>query len=338
MKCTLETKVIKIVKIALDLNGGDNAPQSIIDGVKRSLHSNDDLEIVLYGKQQDYTETIERVTFIPVTETIEMTDDPVRSVRKKRDSGMVQACMAVKDKSVDACISAGNTGALMSAGLFYVGRIQGIERPAIASMIPSIDRKGMMLLDMGANVSNRPNHLYQFALMADIYMRQIDKRDNPTIGLINVGSEDTKGNDLTKETFERLKNSPMNFKGNIETRSILEGVVDIAVTDGFTGNIILKSIEGTAMGMMQEIKNALTSSLKSKLGALLVKSSLTEIKGLLDYRQYGGAPLLGLNGHVLKAHGSSDGVAIESAITQAIRMAKSNAIEEITNKVSETNE
>lgn len=338
LKCILEMKVNDIVTIALDLNGGDNAPQAIIDGVKESLKVHDDLKIILYGTEGSYTETLDNVTFVPVSEEIVMTDDPVRAVKRKKDSGMVQACVAVKNGEADACISAGNTGALMSAGLFYVGRIKGIERPAIASMIPSIDRRGMMLLDMGANVSNRPNHLYQFAVMANIYMRDVDGRDNPSIGLVNIGSEDNKGNDLTKEAHALLRASDLNFKGNVETRDILNGVVDVLVTDGFTGNIILKTIEGTAMGMMKEIKGALTSSVKAKLGALFIKDSLGEIKNLLDYRQYGGAPLLGLNGHVLKAHGSSDSVAISSAIKQAINMANSNAIEEISNKVSDVDE
>lgn len=327
-----------MIKIAIDLNGGDNAPHSVIDGVKLALEQHDDIEIILYGTEGSYNENIDRVRFVEVTEKIEPTDDPVRAVRKKKNSGMVQACVAVKDGTADACISAGNTGALMSAGLFNVGRIKGIERPAIASMIPSTNGKGMLLLDMGANVDNRPNHLFQFAVMADIYMRDIEGRDNPSVGLVNIGSEANKGSELTKETYKLMADASFNFKGNFETRDILNGDVDIAVTDGFTGNIVLKTLEGTAMGMMSQIKKAMTSSFKNKMGALLVKSGLKEIKDLLDYRQHGGAPLLGLNGHVLKAHGSSDEVAISSAIRQAKRMAKSNAIEKISKKVGTINE
>lgn len=327
-----------MIKIAIDLNGGDNAPTSVIDGVKLALKEHDDIEIQLYGTKNSYNENLERVTFTEVAEKIEATDDPVRAVRRKKDSGMVQACVAVKEGRAGACISAGNTGALMSAGLFNVGRIKGIDRPAIASMIPSTNKRGMLLLDMGANVDNRPSHLYQFAVMADIYMRDIEGRDNPSVGLVNIGSEENKGSELTKETFKLLQEGPFNFKGNFETRDILSGVVDIAVTDGFTGNIVLKTLEGTAMGMMTEIKTAMTSSLKNKIGALLIKSGLKNIKELLDYRQYGGAPLLGLNGHVLKAHGSSDGVAIASAIRQAKRMASSDAIDKISKKVGSIDE
>lgn len=327
-----------MIKIAIDLNGGDNAPQSVIDGVKLALEEHDDVEIQLYGTKDSYNENIDRVTFTEVSEKIESTDDPVRAVRRKKDSGMVQACVAVKEGRAGACISAGNTGALMSAGLFNVGRIKGIDRPAIASMIPSTNGKGMLLLDMGANVDNRANHLYQFAVMADIYMEDILGRKHPKVGLVNIGSEENKGSELTKETHKLLKGSHLNFQGNFETRDILSGVVDVAVTDGFTGNIILKTIEGTAMSMMGEIKKSMTSSLKSKIGAVLVKSGLKNIKDLLDYRQYGGAPLLGLNGHVLKAHGSSDAVAIASAVRQAKRMANSDSIEKISNKVGSIDE
>lgn len=327
-----------MIKIAIDLNGGDNAPQSVIDGVKLALEEHDDVEIQLYGTKGSYNENLDRVTFTEVAEKIESTDDPVRAVRRKKDSGMVQACVAVKEGRAGACISAGNTGALMSAGLFNVGRIKGIDRPAIASMIPSTNGKGMLLLDMGANVDNRANHLYQFAMMADIYMEDILGRKNPKVGLVNIGSEENKGSELTKETHKLLKESHLNFQGNFETRDILSGDVDVAVTDGFTGNIILKTIEGTAMSMMGEIKKSMTSSLKSKIGAVLVKSGLKNIKDLLDYRQYGGAPLLGLNGHVLKAHGSSDAVAIASAVRQAKRMANSDSIEKISNKVGSIDE
>lgn len=327
-----------MIKIAIDLNGGDKAPQSVIDGVKLALKQYDDIEIILYGTEGSYNENIDRVSYVTVAEKIESTDDPVRAVRRKKDSGMVQACVAVKEGVADACISAGNTGALMSAGLFNVGRIKGIERPAIASMIPSTSGKGMLLLDMGANVDNRPNHLYQFAVMADIYMRDIEGRANPTVGLVNIGSEENKGSELTKETYKLMKEGSFNFKGNFETRDILSGSVDIAVTDGFTGNIVLKTLEGTAMGMMSQIKKSLTSSFVTKVGALLVKSGLKEIKDLLDYRQHGGAPLLGLNGHVLKAHGSSDEIAISNAIRQAKRMAESEAIEKISKKVGTSHE
>lgn len=225
----------------------------------------------------------------------------------------------------------------MSAGLFVVGRIKGVERPAIATLLPTTgkSKEGMMLLDMGANAENKPQHLYQFAVMADLYMRENEGRSNPTIGLVNNGSEANKGSELTKETYKLLEDSGLNFIGNFETRDILSGNVDIAVTDGFTGNVILKTIEGTAMSLMGEVKNAFLKNAKNKLAALVLKKDVQSIRDLLDYRHYGGAPLLGLNGNVLKAHGSSDSVAIVSALKQAKRMAESDAITKIKERVGE---
>src|SRR5699024_6387036 len=245
---------------------------------------------------------------------IESDDDPVRSVRRKKDSSLVRACKAVKDKEVAACVSAGNTGALMSAGLFVVGRIRGIERPAIGTLLPSTDGRGMMLLDMGANAENKPKHLEQFAVMADIYMREIAGRDNPTVGLINNGSEENKGSELTKETFKLLRKSDMNFIGNFETRDILSVSVDIAVTDGFTGNVVVNYFKGMAVVHISVIYDAFIRTTKFKMVSSVLKNDLKAVKALLDYSQYGGAPLLGLDANVPKAHGSSDFVAIVSAL------------------------
>ncbi|MCC4722075.1 phosphate acyltransferase PlsX [Salinicoccus sp. RF5] len=324
-----------MVKIAVDLMGGDNAPEEIEKGVLQAVEADADLEVLLFGLKGAYSGDHPRVEFIEVTEKIESEDDPVRSVRRKKDSSLVRACRAVKDGEADACVSAGNTGALMSAGLFVVGRIKGVERPAIATLLPTTGKKGMMLLDMGANAENKPQHLYQFAVMADLYMRENEGRSNPTIGLVNNGSEANKGSELTKETYKLLEESGLNFTGNFETREILSGKIDIAVTDGFTGNVILKTIEGTAMSLMGEVKNAFLKNAKNKLAALVLKKDVQSIRDLLDYRHYGGAPLLGLNGNVLKAHGSSDSVAIVSALKQAKRMAESDAITKIKERVGE---
>ena len=326
-----------MVKIAVDLMGGDNAPEEIEKGVLQAVEADEDLEVLLFGLKGAYSGDHPRVEFIEVTEKIESEDDPVRSVRRKKDSSLVRACRAVKDGEADACVSAGNTGALMSAGLFVVGRIKGVERPAIATLLPTTgkSKEGMMLLDMGANADNKPQHLYQFAVMADLYMRENEGRSNPTIGLVNNGSEANKGSELTKETYKLLEDSGLNFIGNFETRDILSGNVDIAVTDGFTGNVILKTIEGTAMSLMGEVKHAFLKNAKNKLAALVLKKDVQSIRNLLDYRHYGGAPLLGLNGHVLKAHGSSDSVAIVSALKQAKRMAESDAITKIKERVGE---
>ncbi|WP_026366410.1 phosphate acyltransferase PlsX [Salinicoccus albus] len=325
-----------MVKIAVDLMGGDNAPEEIETGVLKAVEEDASLEVKVFGTKGSYTGQHPRIEFIEVTEKIESEDDPVRSVRRKKDSSLVRTAEAVKDGEAAACLSAGNTGALMSAGLFVVGRIKGIERPAIGTLLPSVDGAGMMLLDMGANADNKPEHLAQFAMMADIYMRDIDGRDNPSIGLVNNGSEKNKGSELTKEAYQLLNESGMNFTGNFETRDILSGKVDVAVADGFTGNVILKTIEGTASALMGEIQDVFLKNTKNKLAAMALKNDFKSVKDLLDYRQYGGAPLLGLNGNVLKAHGSSDSVAMVSALRQAKRMAESDTVNKIKERIEES--
>ncbi|SOC38006.1 phosphate acyltransferase PlsX [Salinicoccus kekensis] len=322
-----------MVKIAVDLMGGDNAPASITEGIMSAVKENGALEILAYGLKGSYTGDHPQIKFIEVTEKVESGDDPVRAVRKKKDSSLVRATKAVKDGTADACVSAGNTGAIMSAGLFVVGRLKGVERPAIASLIPNTSGKGIMLLDMGANSDNKPKHLYQFAEMASIYMEEIEGRTNPEVGLINIGSEENKGNEVTRAAFELLKDSDLNFTGNFETRDIISGTIDIAVTDGFTGNIVLKTIEGTAKSMMMEIKDIFMKNTKNKLAASALRKDFGRVKDLLDYREVGGAPLLGLDGYVLKAHGSSDALAIHNAVRQAVRMAESGALEKIKAKV-----
>ena len=318
-----------MVKIAVDLMGGDNAPEAVTKGIMEAVEEDGSLEILAYGLKGSYSGDHPQIEFIEVTEKVKAEDDPVRAVRKKKDSSLVRAAKAVKEGEAEACVSAGNTGAIMSAGLFVVGRLKGVERPAIASLIPNTTGKGIMLLDMGANADNKPKHLYQFAEMASIYMEEIEGRKNPEVGLINIGSEDNKGNEVTRAAFELLKESDLNFTGNFETRDIISGTVDIAVTDGFTGNIVLKTIEGTAKSMMTEIKDIFLKNTKNKLAAAVLKNDFGRVKDLLDYREVGGAPLLGLDGYVLKAHGSSDARAIHNAIRQAVRMAESGALEKI---------
>ena len=324
-----------MVKIAVDLMGGDNAPEAVTKGIMEAVEEDASLEILAYGLEGSYSGDHPQIEFIEVTEKVESEDDPVRAVRKKKDSSLVRAAKAVKEGEAEACVSAGNTGAIMSAGLFVVGRLKGVERPAIASLIPNTTGKGIMLLDMGANADNKPKHLYQFAEMASIYMEEIEGRKNPEVGLINIGSEDNKGNEVTRAAFELLKESDLNFTGNFETRDIISGTVDIAVTDGFTGNIVLKTIEGTAKSMITEIKDIFLKNTKNKLAAAVLKNDFGRVKDLLDYREVGGAPLLGLDGYVLKAHGSSDARAIHNAIRQAVRMAESGALEKIKAKVGE---
>ncbi|MDN7225984.1 phosphate acyltransferase PlsX [Planococcus liqunii] len=309
--------------IAVDGMGGDNAPKEIIEGVYKALEEFGDISVQLYGhqeKMEPFLKQHERLNVIHCEEIIEATDDPVRAVRRKKGASMVQMAQAVKDGRADACVSAGNTGALMAAGLFIVGRIDGVDRPALAPTLPTIDGKGFVMLDMGANAEARPEHLVQYAVMGSIYAEKVRGIQNPTVGLLNIGTEEKKGNDLTKAAFPLLKEAPVNFIGNVESRDLLNGAADVVVTDGFTGNMVLKTIEGTAMNVFSMIKDVFMSSTKTKLAALLVKNDLNGLKGMLDYSEYGGAGLFGLKAPVIKAHGSSNANALFNAIRQTRTM------------------
>ncbi|MTD30277.1 phosphate acyltransferase PlsX [Planomicrobium sp. YIM 101495] len=311
------------MKIAVDGMGGDNAPKEIVAGVLKALDEFTDLEVELYGhqeKMQPYLREHARLNVIHCEEIIEAEDDPVRSVRRKKDASMVQMATAVKEGRADACVSAGNTGALMSSGLFIVGRIDGVDRPALAPTLPTTDGKGFVMLDMGANAEARPEHLVQYAIMGSIYAAKVRGIENPTVGLLNIGTEEKKGNELTKTAYPLLQQAPINFIGNVESRDLLNGAADVVVTDGFTGNMVLKTIEGTAMNVFAMIKDVFKSSAKTKVAALLVKDQLGGLKGMLDYSEYGGAGLFGLKAPVIKAHGSSNANAIFNAIRQTQTM------------------
>ncbi|AZB42905.1 phosphate acyltransferase PlsX [Bacillus sp. FJAT-42376] len=307
------------MKIAIDAMGGDNAPQAICEGAAKALNAFPDLHITLIGNEDEISKHVsphERMAILHTTEVIEPEDEPVRAVRRKKNASLVLMANEVKEGRADACISAGNTGALMTAGLFIVGRIDGIDRPALAPTLPTLDGKGFLFLDVGANVDAKPEHLLQYAIMGSVYAEKVRGVKNPSVGLLNVGTEDKKGNDLTKHTFLKLKESGLHFKGNVEARDLLDGAADVVVTDGFTGNVTLKTIEGTAISVFSMLKTALTSNLKSKLAAAVLKPKLKGIRTQLDYSEYGGAALFGLNAPVVKAHGSSDPNAVYNAIRQ----------------------
>ncbi|WP_099363041.1 phosphate acyltransferase PlsX [Fredinandcohnia onubensis] len=311
------------MKLAIDAMGGDHAPEEIVKGTITALKHYKDLEVTLIGdevKIRKYLTEDERITIIHTTEVIEGTDEPVRAVRRKKNASMVLMAKEVSEGRADACISAGNTGALMTAGLFIVGRIEGIDRPALAPTLPTLDKKGFLMLDVGANVDAKPEHLLQYAIMGSIYSEKVRGVANPRVGLLNVGTEDKKGNELTKHAFEMMKATNLNFVGNVEARDLLDGVADVVVTDGFTGNVALKTIEGTALSMFKMLKTAFTSNLKSKIAAGLLMPELKVLKKTLDYSEYGGAGLFGLKAPVIKAHGSSDANGLFSAIRQTYEM------------------
>ena len=324
------------MRIVIDAMGGDHAPEAVVKGAVLAAKAHKDLTVVLVGdeaKIKPYLTSAERVEIIHTTTVISGDDEPVKAVRRKKDASLVLMANEVKEQRADACISAGNTGALMSAGLFQVGRIKGIERPALSPTLPTIDQKGFVLLDVGANVEAKPKHLLQYGIMGSIYAEKVRGIKQPRVGLLNVGTEDNKGTELTKEAFQLLKQAPINFVGNVEARDLLSGVADVVVTDGFSGNIALKTVEGTAMNMFKMIKATFMSSLKTKLAAAVLKKDLKGLKDQLDYAEYGGAALFGLKAPVVKAHGSSNDRAIYSAIKQTMTMVEHRVSETIADTV-----
>lgn len=308
-------------KIAVDAMGGDYAPKAIVEGVNQAIQEFPDIEIQLYGvesKIKEYLTATERVQIIHTDEKINSDDEPAKAIRRKKQASMVLAAQAVKEGQADAVISAGNTGALLASGIFIVGRIKGVDRPGLMSTLPTIDGQGFDMLDLGANAENSASHLHQYAVLGSFYAKNVRGIEQPRVGLLNNGTEDSKGDALRKETYELLKNdTSLHFIGNIEARELMNTVADVVVADGFTGNAVLKTMEGTAMSIMSSLKESLTSGgLKSKLGALLLKDSLYGLKDKLDYSSAGGAVLFGLKAPVVKCHGSSDAKAVYHTIKQ----------------------
>ncbi|MBH0165912.1 phosphate acyltransferase PlsX [Fictibacillus sp. 7GRE50] len=324
------------MNIAIDAMGGDNAPEEIVKGAMLAKEQYPELSITLVGNQNQILKHLPEkhaFTIIHTDEVIETSEEPVRAVRRKKNASMVIAANEVKSGKADAYISAGNTGALMASGLFYVGRIKGIDRPALAPTLPTLNGDGFLFLDVGANMDAKPEHLLQYALMGSVYWREVRGVEKPRVGLLNVGTESEKGNALTKAAFPLLQEADINFVGNVEARDLLMGAADVVVCDGFAGNLVLKSIEGTAMSMFSMIKEQLTSSLTSKLAAGVLKPKLRGIKDKLDYTEYGGAGLFGLAAPVIKAHGSSNANAMLNAIRQTKSMIEKNVVSTIQNHV-----
>nr|WP_263328026.1 phosphate acyltransferase PlsX [Neobacillus sp. Marseille-Q6967] len=327
------------MKLAIDAMGGDHAPKEIVLGAMKAIAAFPDIHITLVGdenKIKEYLTNQERITILHTDEIILGTDEPVRAVRKKKDASMVLAARQVADGLADACISAGNTGALMASGLFVVGRVEGIDRPALSPTLPTIGGEGFLLLDVGANVDAKPEHLLQYAIMGSVYSKKVRGIENPRVGLLNIGTEEKKGNELTKQTFNLLKQANLNFVGNVEARELLDGAADVVVTDGFTGNMVLKTVEGTALSMFKMLKTSLMSSLKSKLAAAVLKPEFKTLKDKLDYSEYGGAGLFGLKAPVIKAHGSSNSQSIFSAIRQTREMVEKDVVSLIKKTIEET--
>lgn len=324
------------MRIALDAMGGDKAPFETIKGAVKALEEIESLHLVLVGKKEIIEEELKkykpdcnRLEIIDAREVIEMTDDPVTAVKTKKDSSMNRTLELVKEGVVDASVSAGNTGALITASQLKLKRIKGVLRPAIATMFPN--KKGkMLMLDVGATADCKAEFLNQYAMMGTKYIEILLGKKNPTVGLLNIGTEEGKGNEITREAYELLKsNESINFLGNIETNEVMNGNIDVVVTDGFTGNMVLKTAEGVAKFIVSSLKEEINKSFICKLGALLLKPAIKHVVKKMDSSEYGGAMFLGLNGLSIKAHGNSDSNGIKNAIKVANKFAEMNFINEL---------
>lgn len=325
------------MRIAVDAMGGDNAPQAIVEGSIKAAKEFKDITIVLYGKQhmikKYINEELENIEIVHTDEKIESEDDPVRSIRRKKDASMVMAAKSVKDQENDALFSAGNTGALLASGTLIIGRVKGIDRPGLLATLPVMADKqdAFNLLDVGANADSKPSNINQYATLGTYYAKFVRGIDNPRVGLLNNGTEENKGNEVTKEAYKLLKqNEAINFIGNVESRELLNGIADVVVADGFTGNAVLKTIEGTALSMVKLIKDSiLNNGLKAKMGGLLLKDSLSNLKDVLDYSKHGGAVLLGLKAPVVKTHGSATSEPVYQTLKQIREMLSSHVVEDL---------
>lgn len=332
------------MRIILDGMGGDNAPAAVVEGaVLASKEIEHEIQIIgqqelIHAELAKYKYDAKKITVIDAREVISNEEAPVRAVRSKKDSSIVRGINMVKKGEGDIFISAGSTGALMAGGLFILGRIQGIDRPALASIYPIVGSIPSLLVDAGANAECKPNNLLEFGIMGNIYMEKVLGRKNPRVGLVNLGAEAAKGSTLTKAAYDLLEHSDMNFIGNVEARDVPKGACDVIVADGFTGNVILKLTEGLAWNILKLIKSKFTDGAKAKLGAALLLDKMKELKKEFDYSEYGGAPILGVKGPIVKMHGSSSANAVKNTILKGIPFVEGNVVDTIQNSVLEIEE
>ncbi|WP_248926411.1 phosphate acyltransferase PlsX [Paenibacillus hamazuiensis] len=330
------------MRIAIDAMGGDHAPDVIVQGAIEAAKEWTDTDIILVGDQAKIEPLISsmpsNIAIVHASEMIEPDDEPVKAVRRKKDSSMVVAGRMVKEREADAFISAGNTGALMTTALLVVGRMKGIERPALAPMIPTLDGQGVLALDLGANMDASAEHLVQYAIMGSIYRNKVHGIERPRVGLLNVGTEAMKGNELTKAAFPMLEKAPIRFVGNVESRDILQAGCDVIVCDGFAGNIMLKSLEGAATTIFTALRTELTRTWLTKLAGAIVRPGLRAFRDKFDYTEHGAAPLLGIDGLVLKSHGSSNARAVKNAVRQARIALKNDLVRSISLEIQSGSE
>ncbi len=328
------------MKIVVDAFGGDNAPDEIVAGVLEALKIKKDLRVVLTGDEKKLKEVLagenERIEIVNASEVISNDDSPTLAIRHKKDSSLVKAFDCLKeDEEVVGLISAGSTGAVLTGAIMKIGRIKGISRPALCPILPTVkDDKAVMICDSGANVDCKTEHLLDFAIMASAYYSIMGGVENPRVALLNNGVEEHKGNELTKATYQLMKELPINFVGNVEAREVMSGDVDVIVADGFAGNVLLKTVEGVAGAMNSMIKRTAKKNIFASLGALMM-GKFKDIKAKMDVNKHGGAPFLGCKKLVVKAHGSAKREIIKNTILQVVKLHENNLIEKIQGMVAE---
>ena len=334
-----------MIKVIVDAYGGDNAPFEIVKGSVQAINENKDLHIILCGKEEElkkvlsnYSFNSEQLSIENATDVIENTDQPTIAIRQKTDSSLVKSFNKMKeDEEIAGLVSAGSTGAVLTGAFMKIGRISGVSRPALCPILPTLTGKNVAIADCGANMDCKPQNLLHFAIMANAYMKTVYNIENPRVALLNVGTEEQKGNELTKEVFNMLSdNKNLNFVGNMESRDLLSGNYDIVIADGFAGNVLLKSSEGAIMYLMNTLKTSIKSRFMSKIGALFMRKTFKELKVKMDYNKFGGAVLLGCKKLIVKSHGTSNADSIKASINLLLSMHKGNMIEKIQTEISST--
>lgn len=330
-----------MLNLIVDAMGGDNGAAAAVEGVKQAIAENNDFRVTLVGRQQELEPLLDgfvyndKISIVHAEDIIEMSESPVTAIRTKKNSSMVVGFNLLKDHAGDAFITSGSTGAMITGATLIVRRAKNVERAALAPLIPTLKGTWTQLVDCGANSDCKASHLKQFAIMGSVYMNTVENVEAPRIALLNNGTEEEKGCALTKEAYQLLKETDsINFIGNIEARDAFAGNCDVIVCDGFTGNILMKALEGATGAMIKMIKTELMATTKAKIGAALSKQAFKNVKTRMDYREYGGALLLGVNGGVVKAHGNSDARAFKNTILQTKRFAENNVVNNIIDKLS----